>query len=136
MAAYKFFGRRYVTAINDAGFNPLNNSGNWTATFSPDVMNLPQGQFEVTKGTISGGAPGAHFMVYSDAIQLDAGVLDAYGSATFYKGSDNEFIISGGIGATYLYFYFSDISTDGYSPVVTLWLAYDTTLDINQIGLR
>jgi hypothetical protein len=128
------FGRRYKTAAVDSGFNPMQNPGNWTCVFQPQDLNLPQGQFEVVKGKITGGQPYATFAVYLDSQPLDGGALDASGSATFYKGSDAEFLISGGTGGGTIYFYFSDAVTDNLAPLVTLWLCFDREVPINQIN--
>lgn len=134
MSSFAPFGKRQVIASIDTGGNVPNNAGNYTAVFTPQVWNLPQGQFEIQKGTVSGGTPGGGFSVFNETYQLDGGVLDLTGSAQFYKASDGEFVIAGGIGAPYVYVYF-DSGNPSQIPTVNLWICYDPDLRINREGL-
>lgn len=118
-------------AIADTGMNPVNNTGNWTATFDAHDLTLPQGQFEISKMQIIGGKPGASLTVYKDIHVQDNCVLDGSGNASWYKASDGEFVIGGASNVGQLFFYFSNPATDGFQALVKLWLLYDSGLLMN-----
>lgn len=103
-----------VTGTKDlSGHNP----GNWTAQFTPDIINVNVPYFEVYKIIVKGAASST-FNVFVDIAQWDTAVYGAQNSwdpqqPLVMKPGEN------------LYFCYSDPVTDNSPPVVTIWLRYD-----------
>lgn len=121
MTTYIPLGARYATgAVTSMGTN----SGNWTVTFPPDVINCNTPYFEIYHIVIQ-GAPSSTFTVYIDNYQWD----------TSQQGYLNSWDPSQPMplqpGQT-LYFYWSDPDTDNTPPSVTIWLRYDIDIPANN----
>jgi len=113
--AYQLLGvRGPVTGTPDtSGHNP----GNWTAVFSPDILNVNTPQFEVYKMVVKGAA-GTTFNVFVDLFLWDVGI---YGTLNSWDPMQPLIMRPG----QYLYFCYSDPTSDNSPPVVTVWLRYD-----------
>jgi hypothetical protein len=104
-----------MTGVADlTGLNP----GNWTVSFDPATIGVNLPQFEVYKIVVM-GAPNTTFDVYIDSQQWDTGVYGALNS----WDPEQPLILRPG---QYLNFLYSDPVTDGFPPVITIWLRYDT----------
>jgi hypothetical protein len=96
------------------GLNP----GNWTISFTPDIIDVNQPQFEVYKMIVH-GAPNTTFNVYIDNALWDTGI---YGTQNSWDPTQPLIMRPGNT----LSFTYSDPVTDGQPPVCTIWLRYDT----------
>jgi hypothetical protein len=101
-----------------SGHNP----GNWTAEFTPDILNVFTSQFEVYK-IIVHGAANATFNVFVQAWQWDTAV---YGAQNSWDPSQPLIMRPGQT----LYFCYSDPVTDHTPPLVTIWLRYDPNVGV------
>lgn len=116
-----------ITGVAD---NTQLNTGNWTVSFTPDVINVNVPQAEVYKIVVS-GAPNTTFNVYVDRQLWDVGVYGALNS----WDPQMPLVIRPGQA---LYFCYSDAISDGVPPIVTIWLRYDndlTNVSIKKTGL-
>jgi hypothetical protein len=104
-----------------------NNPGNWTVTFGPDDLNCNLPYFEVAHIVLQGAA-GSSFTVWIDNFQWDAN------QNGFSNSWDPSVPLPLRPGQT-LYFYWSDLATDGTPPMVTIWLRYDQDIIANQRSL-
>lgn len=98
------------------------NSGNWTVIFDPPTINinvLPQ--FEMYKITVQNGAPGATFNIYRDLVLWD---LSVYAPLNSWDPT-NALILRPG---QYLYFFYSDLASDGFQPFITCHFRYDPSI--------
>jgi hypothetical protein len=101
------------------------NKNNWTVTFPPELINinvLPQ--FELYKLIVTGGAPGATFNVYRDLDQWDTAVYAVNNS----WDPVNALPMRPG---QYLYFFYSDLQSDGFQPIITAHFRYDPAIAMN-----
>jgi hypothetical protein len=103
------------------------NPGNWTVTFTPADLNCNLPYFEVCHIVIT-GAPGSLFSVWIDTFQWDT---NQNGTANSWDPSVPMPLKPG----QYLYFFWSDLATDGMPPTVTLWLRFDQDIRANQAAL-
>lgn len=104
-----------VGKADNTGFNP----GNWTASFTPDLINVQLSQFEVYKIVVQSKKPTlVTFNVYVDAFQWDTGV---YGNQNSWDPVQ-PLIMRAGQSLNFLY---SNPATDGFPPTVWIWLRYD-----------
>jgi hypothetical protein len=122
MSTYVSLGARGpVTGVADqTGFN----TGKWTVTFDPNTINCSVPLFEVSHIVINGAA-GSSFSVFIELAQWDT---NQNGFANSWDPSVPMPLKPG----QYLYFYWSDPSTDGQPPIVTIWLRYDQDIIVNQ----
>lgn len=97
-----------------------NNHGNWTVSFTPDIINVNVPHFEVHKIVVHGAA-GSTFNVYVDQYEWDTSIQG------YLNSWDPVQPLQLNPGNT-LYFYYSDAITDNIKPKVTIWLRYDTSL--------
>lgn len=94
------------------------NSGNWTVQFTPAIIDVNIAQFEVYKMIVS-GAVNTTFNVFVDGKLWDVGIYGTLNSwdpmqpLQMHPGQELDFA-------------YSDPSSDGTPPVVTIWLRYDT----------
>lgn len=103
------------------GLNP----GNWTVAFTPAILDTNVSQFEVYKMIVTCPKPVlVTFNVYVDIAQWDTGV---YGNQNSWDPSEPLILRPGQT----LNFCYSNPDTDGYPPVVTVWLRYDPTVAQN-----
>ena len=98
-----------------------NNPGNWTVQFAPADINITVTEFEVYKIIVTGGAAAATFNVFVDAQQWDVGVYAPNNS----WDPQQPLIVRYG---QYIYFYYSDVASDGFQPKVTIWLRHEVSL--------
>lgn len=106
-----------VTGVAD---NTGNNKGNWTISFTPDVINVNVSQFEIYHMVVK-GANNTTLTVFVDGGQWD---VATYGTLNAW---DPEQPLIMRPGQT-LYFYYSDPVSDGTPPVATIWLRYDPSI--------
>lgn len=104
------------------GLNP----GNWTIQFSPNDIDVNVAYFEVYKMIVKGAA-NTTFQVYVDNHQWDTGIYGAQNSwdpvqPLVMRPGEN------------LYFMYSDPVSDNTPPVCTIWLRYDTDIQMVQIA--
>lgn len=100
------------------------NTGNWTVTFDPDDMNCSIPIFEVSHMVIKGAA-NSTFTVYVDLHQWSAA----------QNGQINEWDPSVPLQlfpGQFLYFFWSDPTTDNTPPSVEIWLRYDQDIIANK----
>ena len=101
-----------------------NNTGNWTVSFLPEDIHSRVPYFEVYKVVIS-GAPGSTMNWYVDTkiwettVAADVNAWDPAQALLMIPGRN-------------LYFYWSNPSTDGNPPTVTIWMRYDPGIEANQ----
>jgi hypothetical protein len=110
-----------LTGVPDTqGQNP----GNWTVSFTPDLINSTMPQFEISHIVIE-GAPGSSFQIYIDLQKWD----------NVINGTQNSWDPEVALPLTpgnSVYFYWSDSDGDGNPPQVTIWLRYDQDVYANQ----
>jgi hypothetical protein len=109
--SYTLYGARYMTGVAD---QTGRNTGNWTISFTPDILNVNQNPFEVYKMVVT-GAPGSTFTVWVDLYQWDNVQIGSKNSW------DPQQPLLMNPGQT-LYFFYSDPVTDGIPPMATVWL--------------
>lgn len=113
--SYKSLGSRGpITGVADTTGN---NTGNWTISFTPDILTVSVGQYECYKIVIRGAA-GSSFTVYVENKQWDVAV---YGTANAWDPVQPLLLNPGQT----VYFYYSDPVSDQTPPVATIWLRYD-----------
>lgn len=125
MSTYVNLGSRQVTGIAD---NTGRNEGNWTVTFSPDIINVNMPYCEVSHIVVN-GAPGSQFSVWIDAQQWDTNQL---GQNNSWDPAIPMPLRPG----QYLYFFYSDATSDNSPPNVTIWLRYDQDIYANLQALN
>jgi hypothetical protein len=103
-----------ITGIAD---NTTRNSGNWTVTFDPVILNVNMSEFEVYKMIVK-GAVGSAFDVYVDQKQWDTSV---FGQSNSWDPMQPLIMRPGET----LYFFYNDPTSDNSPPVITIWLRYD-----------
>lgn len=109
--------RRALGAQDQTGFN----AGNWTVSFTSDIINVEIPFFEVYRIIVTANY-GSTFTTYKNMAQWDP---PTFAPSNLWMGSLP--LIPGDA----LYFYFSDPVGDGDPPAVTLWLQYDTSIPAN-----
>jgi hypothetical protein len=103
------------------------NPGNWTAAFTPDIINVNQSQFEIYKMIVFCAKPTlVTFDVYVDSQKWDTGV---YGNRNSWDPSE-PLIMRPGQTLNFLY---SNPDTDGFPPVVWIWLRYDPAISVPTV---
>lgn len=107
-------------APDQTGHNP----GNWTVVFDPATINCSVPYFEVCHIVVNGAA-GASFDVFVDIQKWDS---NQNGFANSWDPSVPLSMRPG----QYLYFYYSDPTTDATPPTVTIWLRYDQDIIANR----
>jgi len=115
---YITLGYRPQTGKKDTtGLNP----GNWTISFTPDIINVNvTTQFEVYK-IIVHGAQNTTFNVFVDNALWDTGV---YGTQNSWDPTQPLILRPGQtLSLTY-----SDPVTDNTPPTATIWLRYDPSI--------
>lgn len=118
MPTYVTLGSRGpVTGIAD---QTGNNKGNWTVSFTPDILSFTVPQAEVYKMIVRGAA-NSEFDVYVESKQWDTAV---YGARNSWDPTQTLILRPGET----LYFYYNDPVTDNTPPVVTIWLKFDKDL--------
>lgn len=123
MSTYIPLGSRPVTGLADTTGN---NTGNWTVTFSPDILNVNVPYFEVCHIVIQ-GALGSLFTVFIDGQQWDVnqnGFANSWDPAVPLPVRPGNFI----------FFYWNDSTTDLTPPSVTVWLRYDQDILANKLA--
>jgi hypothetical protein len=106
-----------LTGVKDSsGLNP----GNWTISFTPDILTCNVPQFEVYKMVVEGAA-NTTFDVYRENKQWDTAI---YGTRNSWDPQQPLIVIPG----MTVYFLYSDPATDGTPPVATIWLRYNPAL--------
>jgi hypothetical protein len=114
-----------VTGLAD---NTGLNTGNWTAGFTPAIINVNLSQFEVYKIVVLCKKPTlVTFNVYVDTFQWDTGV---YGNQNSWDPSQPLIMRPG----QSLNFNYSNPDTDGFPPVVWIWLRYDPAIATQTQG--
>jgi hypothetical protein len=105
-----------------------NNKGNWTVEFTPaDIAISTQiPSFEVYKMTVQ-GASGSSLTVFVDLYQWDSTLLASLNS----WDPAQPLILQQG---QTIYFYYSDLASDGDPPTVTIWLRYDPAIQSGIFG--
>lgn len=109
---------------NGAADRTGNNIGNWTVTFAPVDIATNVSYFEIYK-VIVHGAPGSSLNWYVDT-KLWETTLAADDNA--WDPAQPLLMIPG----RYLYFYWSNPSSDGQPPTVTIWMRYDPEIPGNR----
>lgn len=97
------------------GLNP----GNWTISFTTDILDVNVEQYQVYKMIVSTQATGTTFNVYVENKLWDVGI---YGDLNSWDPQQPLIMRPG----ESLYFCYSDPVSDGTPPVSTIWLRYDT----------
>lgn len=97
------------------------NTGNWTVTFDPNLLNVTVTEFEVYKIVVTGAAQTATFNVYLDVQQWDTAV---YGTNNSWDPTQPMLVRYGQT----IYFFYSSASSDGSTPLVTVWLRHELSL--------
>lgn len=111
-----------LTGVKDnTGFN----TGNWTISFTPDIINVNVPQFEVYHMVVKGAA-NTTLTVYVDLAQWD---IATYGTLNAWD-PEQPLILKPG---QTLYFYYSDPVTDATPPVATIWLRYDPSITTTAV---
>ena len=104
------------------------NPGNWTVSFTPDIINVNLSQFEVYKMVVfCAKATLVTFDVYVDNFKWDTGI---YGNRNSWDPSQPLILRPGQT----LAFPYSNPSTDGFPPTVTIWLRYDPAIAVQSTG--
>jgi hypothetical protein len=134
MATYVTIGPRAASTSLAGASGPLvgpdttgRNTGNWTVTFDPDDLNSNMPFFEVCHIVVN-GAPGSGFTMWIDNYQWDS-------NQNGYSNSWDPAVPMPLRPGQTLYFFWSDVSTDGLPPSVTIWLRYDQDILANQQSL-
>lgn len=109
--------RRAVAAVDQTG----NNAGNWTAQFTPADMAIHWTMYEVYKMivNIADSAGVVNFTVFIGQHQYEG--FQTSGTASWSDAQPMR--VDGG---ETLYFYFTEPSSDGTPPSVTIWTQVDT----------
>jgi hypothetical protein len=97
------------------------NTGNWTVTFDPNLLNVTVTEYEVYKIVVTGAANTATFNVYLDVQQWDTAV---YATNNSWDPTQPMLVRYGQT----LYFFYSTAATDGNQPLVTVWLRHELSL--------
>lgn len=119
--AYKTLGSlRQVGEADQSGVN----RGFWTVHF--DSQNLPHVPFYEIYKIVIAGATNSTFTMYVGIHQWD---VSQYGVSNTWEDEGSPLHMRPG---QELYFFWSNPSTDGNPPVVTVWMRYDTSLPENQ----
>lgn len=124
MSTYVPLGSRKAVGVSDTTGQ---NTGNWTVTFDPLTLNSTLPYIEVCHIVINGAA-GSSFTVFIDINQWDT---NQNGFANSWDPAVPLPLRPG----NYLYFYWSDPSTDATPPSVTIWLRYDQDIIANKANL-
>lgn len=96
------------------------NTGNWTAIFDKAVVGINYNTYEVYKMVVELN-PSAG--VVSWTIHIGQRAYEGYQSSVIATWSDpNPMVVDSG---ETVYFYFSEPTSDGTPPVVTLWCQVD-----------
>ena len=101
--------------------NTGSNTGRWTVAFTPAILAFTVPQVEIYKIAVM-GAPGSTFSVYVETKQWGSNI---YGVQNEWEDVNSNLIVR--IGES-LYFYWSNLATDGKPPTVTIFLRYDPQL--------
>jgi len=116
-SSYKYLGPRGpITGVADTTGN---NTGNWTVTFNPVTLAFTVPEVFVYKMQVT-GAVGSSFDIFVENKQWDSNIF----------GNQNSWDDDGGdtlkiaVGET-LYYYYSDFTSDGTPPIITVFLRYD-----------
>lgn len=121
MAQYVTLGARKARGVADSSGN---NKGNWTATFDDALLSVKCPYYECYK-IIVHGAPASTFDVFINENEWDTSVA---GDVNSWDPNEPMPLRPGEA----LYFYYSDPTTDGNPPSVTIWLRYDASIPANQ----
>lgn len=103
------------------------NIGNWTVQYTPQDINCTIPYFEVCHIVVN-GAPGSSFSIFIDTFQWDT---NQNGFSNSWDPSVPMPLRPG----QYLYFFWSDVATDGTPPTVTIWLRYDQDIVVNKAAV-
>lgn len=119
--SYKSLGNRgpITGAADTTGLN----TGNWTVSFTTDILNCNVPEFEVYKIVVKGAA-NTTFDVYVENKQWDTAI---YGQLNSWDPQQPLVMRPG----QSLFFLYSDPVTDNTPPVITIWMRYDSS----QYGL-
>jgi hypothetical protein len=116
MSTYVTLGSRGpVKGVSDPTGN---NVGNWTVSFTPDILSFTVPQAEVYKMIVKGASQTSQFDVYVENKQWDTAV---YGAQNSWDPNETLIIRPGET----LYFYYNTPVTDNSPPIITIWLKYD-----------
>jgi hypothetical protein len=115
---YRTLGSRTATGAADTTGR---NTGNWTVTFDPNLLNVQVTEFEVYKIVVTGAATSATFNVYLDGQLWDTSV---YATNNSWDPVQAMPVRAGQA----IYFFYSSAATDGDMPSITIWLRYDVSL--------
>lgn len=123
---YKTLGARgpAVGKADQTGKNP----GNWTITFTPDILNFTVSEVYVYKATFS-GALGSSFDVYIESAKWDSKI---FGNQNSWEDNSDTLVLR--IGET-LYLFYDNPVTDLTPPVATLFLRYNVEKEILYKGV-
>lgn len=113
-------GKRRVVAVADTTGN---NVGNWTVMFDPATMSMHWTMYEVYKIVVN-VAQSAGIVPFT--VFIGQGQYEAYQTSVVASWSDPQPMIVDG-GET-LYFYFTEPTSDGTPPNVTIWCQVDLEL--------
>lgn len=104
--------------LDNTGLNP----GNWTAAFTPNIINVQLSQFEVYKIVVFCAKLAlVTFDVYVDVQKWDTGV---YGNRNSWDPTQPLILRAG----QSLNFNYSNPTTDGTPPIVWIWMRYDPAI--------
>jgi hypothetical protein len=115
---YRTLGSRQTLGQADTTGN---NTGNWTVTFDPNLLNANIPEFECWKIVVKGAAATATFDVFVNGNQWD---ISVYAKQNSWDPVQPMILRPGDT----LYFYYSTASSDGNQPNITIWLRYDVAL--------
>lgn len=110
-------GQEYVKAIIPTGHQP--NAGNWTATFTPDLIGISLPRFECYRIVIKGGPAGSTFDViinntnlYDSVSPGDTNSWDPKNPMKLSNGDTVSYEWNTGVGATgpTVWMYFQEAS--------------------------
>lgn len=121
--SYITLGSRTLKGVAD---NTQRNTGNWTVSFTPDIINVNVPYFEIYKIIVTGAA-GSAFTVYVDQNQWDTSI---FGQSNSWDPSQPLQLIPGNT----VYFFYNDPVTDATPPTITVWLRYDTGITGRIVG--
>lgn len=119
--SYKSLGNRgpITGAADTTGLN----TGNWTVSFTTDILSCTVPEFEIYKIVVKGAA-NTTFDVYVENKQWDTAI---YGQLNSWDPQQPLVMRPG----QSLFFLYSDPVTDNTPPVITIWMRYDSS----QYGL-